>query len=85
LSGKAYSLSTNTDIYIYNLDTKETWNLTEGMMGYDISPVYSPNGKYISWQSMERDGYESDQIRMFIYDFDSKTKTYVKKDFEKNA
>jgi dipeptidyl aminopeptidase/acylaminoacyl peptidase len=85
LSGKAYSLSTNTDIYIYNLDTKETWNLTEGMMGYDISPVYSPNGKYISWQSMERDGYESDQIRMFIYDFDSKTKTYVTKDFEQNA
>ena len=85
LSGKAYSLSTNTDIYIYNLDTKETWNLTEGMMGYDISPVYSPNGKYISWQSMERDVYESDQIRMFIYDFDSKTKTYVTKDFEQNA
>jgi dipeptidyl aminopeptidase/acylaminoacyl peptidase len=85
LSGKEYAISTNTDIYIYNLSTKETWNLTDGMEGYDIAPIYSPNGKYIAWQSMERNGYESDQIRFFIYDFDTKTKTYITKDFDQNV
>jgi Tol biopolymer transport system component len=57
-TGVEYTLSTNSDIYLYNLESKETKNLTEGMMGYDTNPVFSPDGKYIAWQSMERDGYE---------------------------
>lgn len=36
------------------------------MMGYDTNPQYSPDGKSIAWQSMERDGYEADQNRLFI-------------------
>ena len=69
--GREYSLSTNSAIYIYNLESKQTKNITEGLMGYDVSPVYSPNGKMIAWESMERDGYESDQNRLFILDFES--------------
>jgi len=38
------------------------------MMGYDVAPVYSPDGKKIAWQSMERDGYESDKNRLFVID-----------------
>ncbi|MDL2223707.1 S9 family peptidase [Bacteroidales bacterium OttesenSCG-928-M06] len=64
--GKEYTLSTNSDIYIYNLETRKTWNMTEGMMGYDTHPTFSPDGKYIAWLSMERDGYESDKNRLFV-------------------
>ncbi len=62
------------------LDSKETKNITEGLMGYDVSPVYSPDGKMIAWESMERDGYESDQNRLFIMDFETgeKERLYAK-------
>jgi dipeptidyl aminopeptidase/acylaminoacyl peptidase len=83
--GMEYALSTNSDIYLYDLGGKKTTNLTEGMMGYDVAPVYSPDGKKIAWQSMERDGYESDKNRLFIYDFDTKIKTDYTKNFDQNA
>ena len=65
-TGVDYTLSTNSDIYLYNVATRQTINLTEGMMGYDMNPQFSPDGQYIVWQSMERDGYESDKNRLFI-------------------
>ena len=65
-SGLEYAISTNSDIYLYNLETGTHTNLTEGNMGYDTNPSYSPNGEYIAWQSMERDGYESDENRLMI-------------------
>lgn len=83
--GKEYAISTNSDIYLYDINGKTTINLTEGMMGYDIAPIYSPDGKKIAWQSMERDGYESDKNRLFVYDFDTKAKTDYTKDFDQNA
>ena len=83
--GVAYALSTNSDIYLYQLENKSAMNLSEGMMGYDVAPVYSPDGSKIAWQSMERDGYESDKNRLFIYDFASKTKTDYSKDFDQSS
>lgn len=83
--GVEYALSTNSDIYLYNIETKETQNLTEGMMGYDINPVFSPDGKYIAWQSMERDGYESDKNRMFVMNLATKEKIYVTEQFDYNT
>jgi len=84
-SGKEYSLSTNSDIYFYDLATGKTTNMTEGMMGYDVNPQFSPDGKYIAWQSMERDGYESDKNRLFVMDLASKEKTYVTEKFDYNT
>jgi len=83
--GMEYALSTNSDIYLYDLGSKKTTNLTEGMMGYDVAPSYSPDGKKIAWQSMERDGYESDKNRLFIYDLETKAKTDFTKNFDQNA
>ncbi len=84
-TGKDYALSTNSDIYLYNLETKETKNLTEGMMGYDKNPQFSPNGQFIAWQSMERDGYESDKDRLFILNLQSGEKTYLTQHFDYNT
>ncbi len=83
--GKEYTLSTNSDIYLYNIDTKETNNITESMMGYDINPNFSPDGKYIAWQSMEHDGYESDKNRLYVMDLATKDKIYVTENFDYNV
>jgi dipeptidyl aminopeptidase/acylaminoacyl peptidase len=58
--GKEYAVSTNTDLYSYNIETGKTENLTEQNKGYDINPSYSKNGT-LAWMSMKRDGFESDK------------------------
>ena len=85
LTGKAYALSTNTEIYLYSLETGKTANVTEGMMGYDVNPVFSPDGNYLAWESMERDGYESDKSRLMLLDLHTARKTDATKDFDQNA
>ena len=65
LEGKQYAFSTNTCIYIYCPLTGETTQVTsEG--GYDTHPVWSPDGQYLAWLSMERDGYEADKVRLMM-------------------
>lgn len=83
--GKAYALSTNSDIYFYDVATGKTENKTEGMMGYDQNPVFSPDGKWMAWQSMEHDGYESDKNRLFIMNMATGEKTDLTTKFDQNA
>ena len=67
LTGKKYAFSTNTEIYIYNVENaKATKISTAG--GYDTDPVWSPDGSKICWVSMERDGYEADKQRLIVAD-----------------
>ena len=84
-TGLEYAISTNSDIYIYDLKTKVTKNITEENKGYDTNPQYSPDGKYIAWQSMERDGYEADLNRLFIMNLETGEKRFVSKAFESNV
>ena len=84
-TGKEYAVSTNSDIYFYNVETGQTRNMTEGMMGYDVNPHFSPDGKYLAWQSMERDGYEADKNRLFVMDLATGEKTYVTEHFDYNT
>ncbi len=106
--GKAYAISTDSDIYLYDLATGTTKNLckpagykapeteadrslekqavnnngTDCNMGYDQNPQFSPDGKYVAWSSMERDGYESDRARLCVLDLHTGKKTYVTEKFE---
>ena len=68
-SGKQYALSTNTDIYLYDLTKNVTTNFTDGLNGYDTNPVISPDGTKMIWLSMARDGYEADKNRIMFFDF----------------
>jgi len=77
LTGKEYSFSTNSDIYLYNIEKGEKKNLTEGMPGYDKGPVFSPDGSLMMWLSMERAGFEADKDRMFVMDMSTGHKTYL--------
>ena len=58
--GKDYAVSTNSDLYEYNIETGKTRNLTESNKGYDVAPSISSNGT-LAWLCMKRDGYESDK------------------------
>lgn len=64
-AGTDYATSTNTDIYEYNLETKKTINRTEGNMGYDTQPAFSPEG-YFTYLQMKRDGYEADKNDIIV-------------------
>ena len=113
-TGREYAISTDSDIYLYNIETGKTTNLCkpstyktpaydftrslqhqavnaplkEGLdynLGYDTNPSFSANGKYIAWQSMERDGYESDRNRLCVYELETGKKTYITEQFDSNV
>ena len=90
-TGLAYAISTDSDIYEYDLNTGRTTNLCKSAeqakeyMGYDTNPQYSPDGRYIAWQSMERDGYEADLNRLIVMDRTTGEKRFVSKAFRSNV
>ena len=63
--GTAYAISTNTDLFSYNIETGKTKNLTEGMMGYDINPSFNKKGE-MAWMSMKREGFEADKQDIIV-------------------
>ena len=85
LTGKAYTLSTNTDIYLYDVTTGEEKNITAGNMGYDKTPVFSPDGSMIAFSSMEEDGYESDLERLFVYNIATGERKWVSEGWDYNV
>ena len=84
-SGLEYAISTNSDIYLYDLETGTHTNLTEGNGGYDTNPSYSPDGQWIAWQSMERDGYESDENRLMIQNLQTGERRFLTQGMETNV
>ena len=111
-TGLAYSISTDSDIFLYDVESKKTTNLCKpadytepaiepsktmlkqavnapenlkNLPGYDTNPKFSPDGRYVAWLSMERDGYEADRNRLCVYDLKEGTKTYVTESFDSNV
>lgn len=84
LRGKEYAKSTNTDIFAYDLKSGTVKNLTEGMMGYDVAPKFSPDGSFLSWQSMARDGYEADKNDIVIMNWKTGAKTNLTENWDES-
>ena len=111
-TGLEYSISTDSDIFLYDVANKTTRNLCkpEGYVapkvdptktlrtqsvnspanlannpGYDQNPQFSPDGKYVAWLSMARDGYESDRMRLCVYELATGTKRYMTETFDSNV
>ena len=81
-TGLEYAVSTNSDLYIYDIQARTTRNLTEGMGGYDTMPSFSPDGSQLAWLSMEHDGYEADKNRLMVMDMASGEKTDLTTDWD---
>ena len=75
MEGKNYAISTNSDIYIYDVLMNSTHNFTKPNTGYDMNPKFSADGQQLAWLSMEQDGFESDKNDIIVYDYDTKLKT----------
>ena len=111
-TGLAYSISTDSDIYLYNIGTRETKNLCkpegyvapevdpttslkyqkvndkenlDNNVGYDTNPQFSPDGQFVAWQSMQRDGYEADRNRLCVYNLTTGEKKYMTESFDSNV
>lgn len=84
-NGEEYALSTNTDLYSYDLKSGKTTNLTEDNKGYDVNPKFSPDGKYLAWQSMKTDGYESDKQDLAVLDLASGFITNLTKNWDESV
>lgn len=85
LTGKEYALSTNTDIYLYDVTTGEEVNISAGNPGYDKYPVFSPDGSMIAYSSMKEAGYESDLERLVVYDIKTGLNTWVSEGWDYDA
>ncbi len=90
-AGTEYAKSTDSDIFLYNIAEKQSVNICkltgtdDQNMGYDINPKFSADGKYIAWQSMERDSYESDRNRLYVMDLNDFSKKSVSENFDSNV
>ena len=111
-TGVDYAISTDSDIYLYNIGSRETRNLCkpadykapevdpthtmkdqavnapenlDNNPGYDQNPQFSPDGRYVAWQSMARDGYEADLNRLCVYELSTGKKNYVSTAFDSNV
>lgn len=74
LKGQEYAFSTNSNLYLYDIESKTTTNLTEGEVGYNTDPAFSPDGKSLAWLSMATAKYESDKKRLMVMEMSSKTR-----------
>lgn len=64
-SGTEYAVSTNTDIFQYDIASGKTSNRSADNAGYDVNPQLSPSGD-LSWLQMKRDGYEADKNDLIV-------------------
>jgi len=85
LHGRDYAVSTNSDIYLYDLGNGETKNLSSFNPGYDKYPRFSPDGTKLAWQSMETPGYEADKDRLMLLDLENGTTRYLTENFDQNV
>lgn len=85
LNGTAEAVSTNSDIYVYDVTSGITENVSEFNKGYDTNPRFSPDGKKMLWLSMERDGYEADKNRILVYDIAAKSHVDATKHFDNSV
>ena len=80
--GKEYAVSTNTDIYRYDIASGKTTNLTESNLGYDTHPIFSADGSKLAWLAMDEEGNEADQNELIVLDIKSGKKHNLTKDWD---
>ncbi len=85
MNGVDYSISTDSDIYLYTCESGETENISAPNPGYDKHPVFSHDGSKLAWEQMKKPRYESDRTRLVVYDMTSGELTNYTEDFDQNV
>ena len=85
LSKRDYALTTNSDIFLYNVETGATTNISSENTAYDKAPSFSRDGKSIAWISWDEPINEASKQRLMIYELASKTKSDITSDFSFNV
>lgn len=81
-----WAQSTNSDIYVVASDgSSAPKNISGESSGYERNPIYSPDGKYLAYNSMERAGFESDRNRIMIHDTESEESHELTVGLDQNA
>jgi Tol biopolymer transport system component len=84
-TGTEYAISTNTDIFVYDITTGRTENITEDRKGYDMSPIFSADGSKLAWLSMPREGFEADKNEIWMMDWTTKQKQCITQSFDETV
>jgi dipeptidyl aminopeptidase/acylaminoacyl peptidase len=83
---KIEAISTNSDIYIKPVNEGGPGNnITIGNKGYDASPVYTPDGKYILFRSEATPGFEADRWRIMRYNRETKETVELTRGFDQQV
>jgi dipeptidyl aminopeptidase/acylaminoacyl peptidase len=85
LHGTEAAVSTDSEIFVVDLATGQTTNISQPNPGYDTEPAFSPDGRTIVWMSMERAGYESDRNRLMLHDFQTGQRRELTVAFDRSA
>ena len=89
--GRDFAFSSDSDIYVYDIETKEEVNICklpgdpDQNVGTDTNPAYSPSGKYIAWISMRRDGYQCDKARICVMELATGKKFYITENLDNDV
>jgi len=65
---KVEAISTNADVWLVSVRGGAARNVTIANHGYDGSPKFSPDGRFLAYRSQVTPGYESDRFRLMLYD-----------------
>lgn len=84
-TGKDYAQSTNTELYLYDVQKGSTARFEHGELGYDTHPAFSPDNSKIAWLGMRQDGYESDRNVLWVYDFQARKKVGITRQWEQTV
>jgi len=85
LNGVEAAYSTNSDLYLYDLASGETTNLTSDNPGYDFYPAFSPDGRQLAWLQMVTPRYEADRYRLMLMDMATGERRELTEGFDQNA
>ncbi|HEX9761301.1 MAG TPA: S9 family peptidase, partial [Candidatus Acidoferrales bacterium] len=81
---KDEALSTNADLFIVPVSGGEIRRITTNP-GYDGGPVYSPDGRSITYHAQLTAGYEADRWRAMLYDRASGRSTNLTESFDRSV
>jgi len=83
--GVGYAQSTNTDLFLYDIPTSATTNITFRNKGYDNNPAFSPKGNKLAYTQMIRDGYEADKNDIILMNWPSQRKVNLTEGWDESV